>query len=98
MRAKRAATGLAAAMIAVTFGGGVALADPDDSGTDPNSQMCPYPDVNNPYCTNFPMITTKRAIGATGTMEEMPAVTAETHASPHPGAGRGLAFLLKVRR
>ncbi|MFD6351207.1 hypothetical protein [Nocardia tengchongensis] len=54
MRAKRAATGLAAAMIAVTFGGGVALADPDDSGTDPNSQMCPYPDVNNPYCTNFP--------------------------------------------
>lgn len=31
-------------------------AQPDDSGdfgTDPNSRMCPNPEVNNPYCTNF---------------------------------------------
>ncbi|MFB8005811.1 hypothetical protein [Nocardia sp. NPDC056000] len=34
--------------------GGIAAADPDDPGTDPNSQLCPYPDVSNPYCTQYP--------------------------------------------
>lgn len=29
---------------------GVAGADPDDQG----SQLCPYPDVSNPNCTQFP--------------------------------------------
>ncbi|MFE5284034.1 hypothetical protein ACFRAQ_03555 [Nocardia sp. NPDC056611] len=39
------------------FGAGVAAADPDDpgtAGTGPDSELCPYPDVNNPYCTSFP--------------------------------------------
>ncbi|MFF2554527.1 hypothetical protein ACFVUS_26240 [Nocardia sp. NPDC058058] len=34
--------------------GGTAVADPDDPSTDPNSQLCTYPDVNNPYCTQYP--------------------------------------------
>ncbi|MFE3193604.1 hypothetical protein ACFXHA_31705 [Nocardia sp. NPDC059240] len=32
---------------------GVAYADPDDPAPDPGSQLCPYPDVNNPDCTQF---------------------------------------------
>ncbi|WP_433591666.1 hypothetical protein [Nocardia sp. CA-145437] len=57
MRSKRAALGLATAILAVAFGAGVAAADPDDpgtAGTGPDSELCPYPDVNNPYCTSFP--------------------------------------------
>ncbi|WP_433668084.1 hypothetical protein ACQP06_30070 [Nocardia sp. CA-136227] len=57
MRSKRAALGLATAILAIAFGSGMAAADPDDpgtAGTGPDSELCQYPDVNNPYCTNFP--------------------------------------------
>lgn len=57
MRSKRAALGLATAILTVAFGSGMAAADPDDpdtTGTGPDTEQCPYPDVNNPYCTNFP--------------------------------------------
>ncbi|MEU1207989.1 hypothetical protein [Nocardia sp. NPDC005825] len=57
MRSKRAALGLATAILTVSFGSGIAAADPDDPGTvgtGNDSELCPYPDVNNPNCTYFP--------------------------------------------
>ncbi|APA97834.1 hypothetical protein [Nocardia seriolae] len=50
---ERPLTALVAAGFAVTLcTAGVAAADPYDPGT--NAPDCPYPDVNNPACTNFP--------------------------------------------
>ncbi|WP_405490344.1 hypothetical protein [Nocardia sp. NBC_00511] len=50
-----------AALVAATYIFGaahlaaVASADPDDPSPDPGtSELCPYPDVNNPNCTQFP--------------------------------------------
>lgn len=54
MRARRAAAGVATAILAATIGAGTAGADPVDPSPDPDTEMCPYPLFDNPYCNVFP--------------------------------------------
>ncbi|GAB2505737.1 hypothetical protein [Nocardia heshunensis] len=54
MRIRQLTAALAAGCITASIlTGAIAHADPDDPTPDPNSQLCPYPDVNNPDCTQF---------------------------------------------
>ncbi|MCU1642804.1 MAG: hypothetical protein JWN03_3079 [Nocardia sp.] len=54
MRTKRPAAAIfAACIVGSIFTAGVAAADPDSPTPDPDSGLCTYPDVNNPYCSEF---------------------------------------------